>query len=273
MLFYLDNWLSVDPKNVTARAKPSDPAPQRRARGLNENYARELLELHTLGVDGGYTQADVVDVARAFTGWTLARPQDPGFRFAPASHDRGEKRVLGHTIAAGGGIDDGERVIDIVANDPATARHIAYKLAQRFISDNPPQAVVDHGAARFRETNGDLREVVRALVTSPAFFAPETYRAKVKTPFEFVVSALRVTGADVSSATAIARALAMMGMPLYLCQPPTGYAETADAWVSSGSLVNRINFALELSTNRLRGVRVSAAGTAIDIGAAEFQRQ
>ena len=273
MLFYLDNWLSVDPKSVPARAKQSDSTPQRRARGLNENYARELLELHTLGVDGGYTQTDVVDVARAFTGWTIGRPENPGFRFAAAMHDRGNKGVLGHTIAAGGGIDDGERVIDIVANHPATARHIAYKLAQRFISDDPPKAIVDRAAARFRETKGDLREVVRALVTSPEFLTPDSYRAKVKTPFEFVVSALRVTGAEVSSAVAIARALAMMGMPLYLCQPPTGYAETADAWVSSGSLVSRINFAVELAANRVGGVRVSATRAAIDIGAAEFQRQ
>jgi uncharacterized protein (DUF1800 family) len=275
MLFYLDNWLSVDPKAVASRGRQGAAVRQGqgRARGLNENYARELLELHTLGVDGGYTQKDVVEVARAFTGWTIGRPQNPGFRFAVAMHDRGEKRVLGQLIAAGGGIDDGERVLDIVASHPATARHIAYKLAQRFISDDPPQAVVDRAAARFRETNGDLRQVVRTIVTSPEFLAPEHYRTKVKTPFEFVVSALRVTGAEVSSAVAITRSLAMMGMPLYLCQPPTGYAETADAWASSGSLVNRINFAVELSANRLRGVRLSAPRTAIDIGGAEFQRQ
>jgi uncharacterized protein (DUF1800 family) len=274
MLFYLDNWLSVDPKAATARGmKGAAVAGQGRMRGLNENYARELLELHTLGVDGGYTQNDVMEVARAFTGWTIGRPQNPGFRFAGAMHDRGEKRVLGQVIAAGGGIDDGERVLDIVANHRATARHVAYKLAQRFISDEPPQAVVDRAAARFQATNGDLREVVRTIVTSPEFFAPQSYRAKVKTPFEFVISALRVTDAEVSSGVAIARALTMMGMPLYLCQPPTGYAETADAWVSSGSLVNRINFAVELSNNGLRGVRVSALRTAVDIGAAEFQRQ
>jgi uncharacterized protein (DUF1800 family) len=255
MLVYLDNWMSG------------------RQGALNENYGRELLELHTLGVDGGYTQQDVVAVARAFTGWTIGRPQNPGFRFAPAIHDRGEKRVLGHVIEAGGGVEDGERVLDILAAHPSTAKHIALKLTQRFVSDTPPQTVVDRAAARFHDTNGDLREVVRTIVTSPEFFAPESYRAKVKTPFEFVVSALRVTGADVSSGIRIARALADMGMPLYLCQPPTGYDETADAWISSGSLVNRINFAIELSSHRMRGVRVATQQSPIDIGAAEFQRQ
>jgi uncharacterized protein (DUF1800 family) len=257
MLVYLDNWTSG------------------RKGMVNENYARELLELHTLGVDGGYTQADIVSVARAFTGWTIRGPQNPGFRFAAPMHDRGEKVVLGHTLRAGGGIEDGERVLDIVSTHPSTARHIAFKLAQRFVSDAPPQALVERAAARFRATEGDLREVVRTIVTSPEFFAQEAYRTKVKTPFEFVVSALRATGADVNSGLAVARALADMGMPLYLCQPPTGYDETAEAWVSSGSLVSRINFALDLSNNRLRGVRLPAArGTgAIDIGAAEFQRQ
>ncbi len=255
MLVYLDNWMSG------------------RQGALNENYGRELLELHTLGVDGGYTQQDVVAVARAFTGWTIGRPQNPGFRFAPAIHDRGEKRVLGHLIAAGGGVQDGERVLDILAAHPSTARHIAFKLTQRFVSDAPPPSLVERAAARFRDTNGDLREVVRTIVTSPEFFAPESYRAKVKTPFEFVVSALRVTGADVSSGIRVARALAEMGMPLYLCQPPTGYDDTAEAWISSGSLVNRINFAIELSNNRMRGVRVSARQDPIDIGSADFQRQ
>jgi uncharacterized protein (DUF1800 family) len=257
MLLYLDNWQSG------------------RNGKINENYARELLELHTLGVDGGYTQADIVAVAKALTGWTIRRPQDPGFRFAPLMHDRGEKVVLGHTIRAGGGIEDGERVLDIVAKHPSTARHIAFKLAQRFVSDTPPPALVDRAAARFRESGGDLREVVRVIVTSPEFFAPAAQRAKVKTPFEFVVSALRETNAEVTSAVTVMRALAQMGMPLYLCQPPTGYGDTADAWVSSGSLVSRINFALDLSNNRLRGVNIvtDANRNAIDIGAAEFQRQ
>jgi len=271
MLFYLDNWMSADPNAAAARR-----APEGRRRGLNENYARELLELHTLGVDGGYTQQDVVEVARALTGWTIGRPNEGlGFRFATAFHDRGEKRVLGHTIRAGGGIEDGERVLDIVSNHPSTAKHIAFKLAQRFVSDTPPPALVDRAAARFRSTKGDLREVVRTIVTSPEFFAPEAYRAKVKTPFEFVASALRATGAEVSSGMPVARALAAMGMPLYMCQPPTGYDETSETWVSSGALVNRMNFAVELSNNRLRGIRVPRDRTAFarSTGEADFQRQ
>jgi uncharacterized protein (DUF1800 family) len=256
MLFYLDNAMNG------------------RNGAVNENYARELMELHTLGVDGGYTQEDVVAVARAFTGWAIGPPMQPGFRFAARIHDRGEKRVLGHTIPAGGGVNDGERVLDILAKHPATAKHIGYKLAQRFVSDTPPAALVERAAARFRATDGDLREVTRAIITSPEFFAPPAHRAKVKTPFEFVVSALRATNAEIVTALPLMRALTDMGMPLYLCQPPTGYDDTADAWVSSGSLVSRINFALDLSNNRLRGIRVSPQlAKAIDIGAADFQRQ
>ena len=277
MLFYLDNWLSADPNASQRAAQPgrrprpgaaATRAPQatqnRPMRGLNENYARELLELHTLGVDGGYTQQDIVEVARAFTGWTIGRPGEQGFRFAPVMHDRGAKKVLGQTIAAGGGIEDGARVLDIVARHPATARHIARKLAQRFVSDEPPQALVDRAAATFTKTDGDLRAVVRVIVTSPEFFAPESYRAKVKTPFEFVVSALRATDADLQAATAVVRALAGLGMPLYLCQPPTGYDETAATWVSSGALVNRLNFAVAMAGGELRGVRVAALGAPAD---------
>jgi len=273
MLVYLDNWLSADP-DAAARMEASGPRragqagrrplanpapagnarPQARMRGLNENYARELLELHTLGVDGGYTQQDVVEVARAFTGWTIGRPDNPGFRFAAAMHDPGAKTVLGQTIAAGGGIEDGEKVLDILARHPATARNIAFKLAQRFVADSPSRAVVDRAAQKFQATNGDLREVVRSIITSPEFFAPEAFRAKVKTPFEFVVSGLRATGADIRSGQAVLRALAGLGMPLYLCQPPTGYDETAETWVSSGALVNRMNFALAVAGGQMRGI-------------------
>ena len=291
MLFYLDNWLSADPNasqrmddmrrvrpngrgpngrpNIQGRQAatantPAQAARNRPMRGLNENYARELLELHTLGVDGGYTQQDVVEVARAFTGWTIGRPGEQGFRFATAIHDRGAKTVLGQTIPAGGGLEDGERVLDIVARHPSTATHIAFKLTQRFVSDTPPQALVDRAAAAFIKTDGDLRAVVRLIVTSPEFFAPESYRAKVKTPFEFVVSALRATDADLQGATPIVRALAGLGMPPYLCQPPTGYDETAATWVSSGALVNRLNFAVAMSNGELRGVRLPALGTPAD---------
>jgi uncharacterized protein (DUF1800 family) len=285
MLFYLDNWQSSDP-NATAMQRPGaanrrraqmpqGQPPPRASRGLNENYARELMELHTLGVDGGYTQADVVNVARAFTGWTMQPRQGSGFQFAAARHDRGEKKVLGHTIKAGGGIEDGEQVLDILAAHPATARYIALKLATRFVSDAPPQPLVDRAAARFTATRGNLREVVRTIITSPEFFAPEAYRAKVKTPLEFVASALRVTGAEVRNALPLARELREMGMPLYFCQPPTGYDDTASTWVSAGALVSRMNFAVELGKNAVRGVSLPRAmdDLALEIGSPEFQRK
>ena len=244
-------------------------------RGINENYARELLELHTLGVDGGYTQEDIVNVAKAFTGWTMQPRQGSGFVFAPGRHDRSEKIVLGKTIKPGG-VDEGERVLDIVAAHPATARHIATKLAIRFVSDNPPAALVDRAAATFTATKGDLREVLKVILTSPEFASPDAYRAKVKTPLEFVASALRATGAEVRNALPLVKTLRDMGMPPYFCQPPTGYDETATTWVSAGALVSRMNFAVDLSKNAVRGVRVPLSEEqtlAMKIGAPEFQRQ
>jgi uncharacterized protein (DUF1800 family) len=273
MLFYLDNWLSSAQGAQSARRAPGAPA---RSSGLNENYARELLELHTLGVDGGYTQQDIVNVAKAFTGWTMQPRQGSGFTFAANRHDRGEKTVLGQAIKAGGGLDDGERVLDIVAAHPSTARHIAMKLAVRFVSDQPPAALVDRAAARFTATRGDLREVVKTIITSREFVAADSYRVKVKTPLEFVASALRATGAEVRNAQPLARTLRDMGMPLYFCQPPTGYDDTAPTWVSAGALVHRMNFAVDLSKNAVRGVRVPLTEEqtmALKIGAPEFQRQ
>ena len=291
MLFYLDNWLSSGAEGaegargakVRSAAVRSEamrgaamPPPQRRSTGLNENYARELLELHTLGVDGGYTQQDIVQVARAFTGWTLQPRQGSGFVFAAARHDQGEKVVLGHTIKPGGGLNDGERVLDIVAAHPSTARHVATKLAVRFVSDDPPPALIDRVAARFIATRGDLREVTKAILASPEFLSAGAHRAKVKTPLEFVASALRATGAEVRNALPLARTLRDMGMPLYFCQPPTGYDETSTTWVSAGALVSRMNFAVDLSRNAVRGVRVPLSEEqtlALKIGAPEFQRQ
>ncbi len=209
------------------------------------------MELHTLGVDGGYTQKDVQEVARAFTGWTIANPRQGGaFRFEPRMHDDGEKIVLGKTIKAGGGKRDGEMVLDLLASHPSTATFIATKLARRFVADEPPPALVERAARRFRETGGNIREVVRTIVTSPEFFAPEAYRAKVKTPFEFVVSAVRATGTDMSNATPLVMAVRNLGMPLYGCQPPTGYADKAEAWVNTGALLNRMNFAVSLTASR-----------------------
>ena len=278
MLFYLDNWLSADPKaaeqlqrpNARRRARaggagndmppPAQQGPWRN--GLNENYARELMELHTLGVDGGYTQQDIVEVARALTGWTLTNGQDGQFRFTPALHDRGEKKVLGHTIKSGGGIEDGERVLDIVAAHPSTARHIATKLVRRFVNDDPPPALVDKVAATFTKTNGNLREVMRTLVTAPEFYAQEHRNALVKTPLEFVVSGVRATGRELRDTRPMVQALQQLGMGLYQCQPPTGYDDTADTWVSAGALVTRMNIAQQLTPQR-----------AAQIGGPDFQRQ
>jgi uncharacterized protein (DUF1800 family) len=231
-------------------------AAQRQKRGLNENYGRELMELHTLGVDGGYTQDDVINVARAFTGWTIVGPrQGGGFRFEPRIHDAKEKIVLSHRIKAGGGQSDGEAVLDILAKHPATAKFISTKLVRRFVADTPPPALVDRAAARFRETDGDIREVVRTILTSPEFFSAEAYRAKVKSPFEFVVSAVRATGTEVSNAMLLAQQIRQLGMPLYGCQPPTGYPDKAEAWVNTGALLNRMNFAVQLVGGRMRGIQ------------------
>ena len=267
MLFYLDNWQSAAPEgaqNMTpARRRPGQfarpgqparPAPPNRPKGINENYARELMELHTLGVEGGYTQKDVQEIARAFTGWTITLPRMGGeFRFDPRMHDDGEKQVLGVKIPSGGGRKDGERVLDILAKHPSTAKFIATKLARRFVADEPPKALVDRAAARFRDTDGDIREVVRTIVTAPEFFAPSSYRAKVKTPLEFVASAVRASGVDVRNSQPLIQAMTEMGMPPYMCQPPTGYADKADAWVNTGALLSRMNFAVMLSSgDRLR---------------------
>ena len=282
MLFYLDNFLSSAPdspqmaRRLAARGLANAQRPPARSSGINENYARELLELHTLGVDGGYTQQDIVNVAKAFTGWSMQPRLGSGFMFLAPRHDRSEKIVLGHTIKAGGGIDDGERVLDIVAAHPSTAKHIATQLAVRFVSDDPPAALVDRLAKRFTATNGDLRDVMRTLLTSPEFLSPTVYRVKVKTPLEFVASALRATGAEVRNAIPLARTLKDMGMPLYFCQPPTGYDDTSTTWVNAGALVARMNFAVDLSKNAIRGVRVplkEEETLALKIGAPEFQRQ
>ncbi|PYR25128.1 MAG: DUF1800 domain-containing protein [Acidobacteria bacterium] len=293
MLFYLDNWMSADPSGPHMdMSQPlvrggfgrrgrlgggglGFPSPQRAAqnaasakkapRGLNENYGRELMELHTLGVEGGYTQKDVTEVARAFTGWTIQNPRQGGeFRFEPRIHDVGEKIVLGHRIKAGGGSGDGEQVLDILATHPSTARFIATKLARRFVSDTPPPRLIDRVAARFHDTGGDLRDVMREILTSPEFLSPDAYRAKVKTPLEFVASAVRATGADVQDALPLVRAMQQLGMPLYFCQPPTGYKDTADGWVNTGALVARMNFALALASNQLPGVIVDGRQPTLD---------
>ncbi len=254
MLFYLDNWLSVSPNGAVARL-----AANARRRGINENYAREIMELHTLGVDGGYTQQDVREVARCFTGWTLVRPRgDAEFRFEPRLHDQGAKTVLGTRLAAGGGMDDGTKVIDLLARHPSTARFIATKLSRRFVADDPPASLVSRAAEAFRRSDGDIRTVIRSIVESPEFYSPEAYRAKVKKPLEYVASALRVTGADTKVTPQLLRYLGRMGEPLFLAQPPTGYPDAGASWVSPDMLLTRMNFATDLVGNRLDGARVQS---------------
>ncbi|MDX2033618.1 MAG: DUF1800 domain-containing protein [Blastocatellia bacterium] len=236
---------------------------QRPARGLNENYAREIMELHTLGVDGGYTQKDVQEVARCFTGWTLRNPRQGGeFLFNPRIHDDGEKIVLGKKIAAGGGVRDGYEVIHLLATHPATAKFVSTKLARKFVTDEPPRALVDRMAETFRKTDGDLRQVLMTMFKSQEFWAPENYRAKIKTPFEMTVSAVRAIGADTNGGPQFHRWMAQMGEGLFLAQPPTGYPDTAEHWVNSGALLQRMNFALALSANRIPGTRVALSAPA-----------
>jgi uncharacterized protein (DUF1800 family) len=236
-------------------------------RGLNENYARELLELHTLGVDGGYTQKDVIEIARALTGWTVpgARLGADGFRFVPMLHDAGEKVVLGHRLAAGRGIDDGEDVLDIVATHPSTAQFIARKLVVRFVQDSPPPELVERASATFTRTHGDIREVVRTIVTSDEFFSRAAYRAKVKSPFEVVVSAMRALGASADTTPRTAGVVALLGQPIYGHQAPNGWPETGEAWLNTGAILNRINFALAAAAGRIPGASARTwAGDSIE---------
>jgi uncharacterized protein (DUF1800 family) len=330
MLFYLDNWQSVDPKYdpreeimrqrqqergrggmgrggrnggrrpgqgvVNGRRQPggvqggmqegmqgqnAQNRPPRRSFGINENYARELMELHTLGVDGGYTQADVIEVAKAFTGWTIAGEgprsgprNDPeaGYAFEEARHVNGDKKVLGHTIK-NGGEKEGTEILHLLATHPSTAKFIATKLVRRFVSDEPPKELVLRAAATFGKTRGDIREVMRTILTSEDFLSTKYRSAKVKTPFEFVVASVRASGADVRNARSLTQRIADMGMPLYLQQPPTGYKDTADEWISTAALLGRMNFALDLSAGKIRGVQVNTAALSegsLDTVAARF---
>ena len=256
MLFYLDNW-----RSSVARPYPATKTkPAGVDGGLNENYARELMELHTLGVDGGYTQKDVQEVARCFSGWTIQKPNEEGlFLYRPGLHDNGEKIVLGHKIPAGGGMADGERVLDILATQPATAHFIATKLARRFISDDPPPSVIDRAAAVFLKTDGSIRETLRAIVTAPEFFSPATYRAKVRSPFEYVAAAMRALNAETDGDRPVLDAIGRMGQPVFGRITPDGYADRADQWLSSGAMVARFNFASALATNRMKGTSIDVS--------------
>jgi uncharacterized protein (DUF1800 family) len=268
MLFYLDNWQSVGPNAPQPRGQGN-----KARRGLNENYGRELLELHTLGVDGGYTQKDVTEVARCFTGWTINQPQRGGeFAFNKRLHDEGEKTVLGVKISAGGGMNDGEKVLDIVAHHPATAHFISRKLAQRFVADDPPPALVERMAQTFLKTDGDLRAVMKTMVESKEFWSAGAYRSKMKSPLEMVASAVRAVNGDVDYAASLMQQVTQLGEPLYRKIEPTGYSNASQEWLNSAGLLARMNFALQLANNKVPGVKVETADAKV-IGSPEFQKR
>jgi len=250
MLMYLDNFQSVG---------PNSPAGRGSRRGLNENYGRELLELHTLGVDGGYTQQDVMEVAKVFTGWTVDQPFLGGaFQFDVRRHEPGSKTVLGKTIAEAGE-REGIQVLDLLSSHPSTARFICKKLAQRFLADDPPEEMVKQMAATFMKTDGDIREVLRTLFRSPEFYSSKYYRAKTKTPLEFLVSALRASGTEVTAPDPVLQTLLALGMPPYAQAVPTGYPEQTANWMTPGALLARINFVNGLSNGRFPPLRFDPA--------------
>jgi uncharacterized protein (DUF1800 family) len=266
MMVYLDNAQSIMPgaepprpgrQGARRRAAAMPALPQRRPTGLNENYARELMELHTLGVDGGYTQKDVTEVARILTGWSVARPaQGSGFVFNGWAHDRGAKTVLGVAFPAGGGEDEGRRLLRMLADHPSTAHYISGKLCARLVSDTPPDGCVDLAVAAWKRSGGEIREVLRVILHSPDFWAPAHRAAKVKSPLEFVVSAVRVVGGVPDSTPRLAGAVGRLGQPIYQHVAPNGYPEHEEDWVNSGALLNRMNVAMMLAANRLPGVSV-----------------
>jgi uncharacterized protein (DUF1800 family) len=276
MLYYLDGWQSIVDSlhptipegQIEARREAMSAPPmgdsalrqlvKRRRTGLNENYGRELMELHTLGVNGGYSQHDVIDVARALTGWTVDRPElGGGFVFRADWHDGGVKTVLGHTLPAGRGIEDGEEVLDILARHASTARFIAHKLAVRFVSDTPPPALVDRVAQTFLRTDGDIREVMRVLVASPEFANSGAFRSKVKTPFELVASTLRALNAQPDTTPRSVQFAARLGQPTWQHLTPEGWPDQGDAWMNAGSLLNRVNFATAAGGGTVPGISVA----------------
>ncbi|MGA2132485.1 MAG: DUF1800 domain-containing protein [Bryobacteraceae bacterium] len=267
MLFYLDNWQS---------AGADTPGGMRQHRGLNENYGRELLELHTLGVDGGYTQMDVTEVARCFTGWTIRQPQVAAeFEFNPRMHDNGEKIVLGERIPAGGGIEDGHKVIRLLAHHPSTAHFISRELATRFVADDPPAALVDRMAATFLKKDGDIRAVLKTMFDSPEFWSRGAYRTKIKSPLEMVASSVRQVGGDVDFTFGLNNQLVQLGQPLYRKTEPTGYPNTSQDWLNSAGLLARMNFAVALANNKVPGVKVENAGpdAGVALGSPDFQKK
>jgi uncharacterized protein (DUF1800 family) len=290
MLFFLDNWMSVDPaafaqsrqNNMARRERfqsmmgggfesdPNSPSMQganlrgnpnavrakQQERGINENYGREVMELHTVGVDAGYTQQDVIEMAKCLTGWTVSQPrQDPQFVFKPEFHAEGKKVVMGHTFNYGGE-KDGEEALRMLANDPRTAKFISTEIARHFVSDTPPPALIDRMAEDYESTGGDIRSVMKTMIYSPEFWSKEAYRAKVKTPFELVASTARALNSDVTVSLPLSQWVGRMGEPLFMCQPPTGYSDKATTWVNTGALLNRLNFALAFAGGKMPGASV-----------------
>jgi uncharacterized protein (DUF1800 family) len=264
MLFYLDNWQS----------RGVDPKPNAKNRqGLNENYGRELMELHTLGVDGGYSQEDVTEVARCFTGWTITEPRRGGnFEFNDKIHDKGEKHVLGVTIPAGGGVGDGLKVIDILAHHPSTAHFISKSLAIRFVSDDPPEQLLQKMTKTFEKTDGDLLEVMRTMIYAPEFWDPPNFRSKMKSPLEMVASAVRAVNGDIDFAQALAGQLNQLGEPLYRKLEPTGYSNRGVEWMNSASLLARMNFSLALAQGKIAGVKVDPAQFGLIVDPSRIER-
>jgi uncharacterized protein (DUF1800 family) len=272
MLFYLDNWQSVGPN----APRPRNANAKQARRGLNENYGRELMELHTLGVNGGYTQKDVTEVARCFTGWTINQPQRGGtFTFNARLHDNGEKVVLGVRIPSGGGESDGEKVLDILAHHPATAHFISHKLAMRFVADDPPESLVARMAETFQKTDGDIRAVMETMFRSKEFWSEGAYRSKMKSPLEMVASAVRAVDGNVDFAFPLVNQVAQLGEPLYRKIEPTGYSNSSKEWMNSAGLMARMNFALQLAADKVPGVKVekTADQEGIALGSPEFQKR
>ena len=290
MLYYLDNYLSADPAAVArmeaeknfrraryqgafaggsmptpgtfpgpATSGPptaANAAPKKPDRGLNENYGREVMELHTVGVDAGYTQQDVIQMAECLTGWTIHEPRkDPQFFFDEQIHDQAKKVVMGRTFNYGGE-KDGEEALKMLASQPATAHFISAELARHFVSDNPPASLIHRMAKSFTSSNGDIRTVLRTMIYSPEFWSKDAYRAKVKTPFELVASTSRALNAESTITLPLSQWVGRIGEPLYLCQPPTGYSDKAETWVNTGALLNRLNFALAFAGDKMGGATV-----------------
>jgi uncharacterized protein (DUF1800 family) len=272
MMVYLDNWLSIGPDSIANGVNPANPNSKKGNRGLNENYGREVMELHTVGVDGGYTQADVTALSAILTGWTVDRPNQAGpFTFDPKKHEPGPKQWLGHTIAsdpslppnspaaAQAATHEGLEALTLLAADPHTAHFVSYKLAQRFVADEPPPALVDRMAATYLATDGDIKAILRTLVQSPEFNSKKYFRNKVKTPMEFLASAFRTTATDPANPGALVNTINTMGMRLYYALPPTGYYITADQWMNSKALVDRLNFAYALTGNKFANQKFDSA--------------